>query len=68
MPLMKEGIWAKKVRDNSGRTRTFPGKLCIRSTRKIIRNRGAKVVWPSHRIRRFPKCRIGDIRALFVGG
>ena len=48
MPTMKKGILAKKVSETSGRTRTVPGKPCSRSTREIIRNKGAKIVRPSH--------------------
>ena len=45
---MKKGILAKKVWEISGRTETVARKLCSRSTREIIRNKGAKIVWPPH--------------------
>ena len=48
MPPMEKGIYAKKVWETSGRTRTVPGKPCNRSMRGIIRNRGVKAVWPPH--------------------
>ena len=48
MPPIKKGTWAKKVCENSGRTRTVLGKPYIRSTRELIRSRGAKVLWPPH--------------------
>ena len=48
MPPMKKGILMKKVRETSGRTRTVPGKPCSRSSREIIRNKVAKIVWPPH--------------------
>ena len=48
MPPMKKGILAKKVWETSGRTKTVAGKLCSGSTREIIRNKGAKIVWPPH--------------------
>ena len=48
MPPMKKGILAKKVWETGGRTRTVPGKPCNRSMREIIRNKGAKIVWPPH--------------------
>ena len=47
-PPMKKGISANKDWKPSGRTRTVPGKPCSRSTRDIIRNRGAKIAWPPH--------------------
>ena len=48
MPPMKKGILAKKVWETSGRTRTVPEKPCSRSMRETVRNKGAKIVRPTH--------------------
>ena len=45
---MHKGIYANKLWETSVRMRTVPGKVCSRNAREIIRNRGAKVLWPPH--------------------